>query len=74
VLTDIVMPEMNGLDLGRLLQTQWPHLKLLYTSGYPEVDMERYGGVEEGVRPLIEKPFHFDELVSRVRELVHEGS
>jgi two-component system, cell cycle sensor histidine kinase and response regulator CckA len=62
LLTDIVMPQMNGFELGRRLGERNPALKILYMSGYRE------NAGESGVPvTLLSKPFTPDVLLDRVR-------
>jgi two-component system cell cycle sensor histidine kinase/response regulator CckA len=65
VLTDLMMPGMGGVELGRRLKQLWPALPVLYMSGYSVEDLRREGvtGVE---RELVHKPFTPDSLVARV--------
>ena len=56
LLTDVVMPEMNGLDLSKRLLTLYPDLKSLFMSGYTADVIARHGILNEGVR-FIQKPF-----------------
>ncbi len=69
VVTDLVMPELNGNELGRWLREQRPELPVLYMSGYTDADVvER--GLLDAAAPFIQKPFGPDELAQRVRELL----
>jgi CheY-like chemotaxis protein len=65
VLTDLMMPGMGGIELGRRLKERWPALPVLYMSGYSVEDLRREGvtGVE---RELLHKPFTPNSLVERV--------
>ena len=71
VLTDVVMPEMNGRELASALRARHLGLKLLFMSGYPSDVIGSGGFVGEGVR-FIEKPFPMPEVVRKVRELLDE--
>ncbi|MDX2227034.1 MAG: PAS domain-containing protein [Verrucomicrobiae bacterium] len=63
LLTDVIMPLINGRQLyERLLQVQ-PGLRVLYMSGYPSEVIARHGFLEEGVR-LLHKPFSIEELMA----------
>lgn len=65
VVTDVVMPNMTGLELGDKLAEISPNLKVLYVSGYrdspPGTDRERI---------FLHKPFTPDALLTRVREVL----
>jgi two-component system, cell cycle sensor histidine kinase and response regulator CckA len=68
VLTDVVMPQMNGFDLGRELAARAPRLKILYMSGYRDNPGETGGG--EAPRAFLHKPFTPDGLLNKVREVL----
>jgi CheY-like chemotaxis protein len=67
VLTDIVMPQMTGFELGRELTGRTPGLKILYMSGYRE---NAVGANGEAPRAFLHKPFTPDVLLSKVREVL----
>ncbi|MBI3461983.1 MAG: response regulator, partial [Planctomycetes bacterium] len=67
LLTDVVMPEMSGTELARLLQEVKPETKVLFMSGYTDDAVTRHGGLEPG-RPFLQKPFTSDVLTRTVRE------
>jgi two-component system cell cycle sensor histidine kinase/response regulator CckA len=67
LMTDVVMPEMNGQDLARNLQALYPHLKRLFMSGYPASVVAPHGVLDEGVY-FIQKPFTMQSLAAKVRE------
>ncbi|HEY6727513.1 MAG TPA: response regulator [Polyangiaceae bacterium] len=61
VLTDVVMPEMNGLDLARELSRRSPSLKILFMSGFTDGVLAERGVLKPGVLYL-QKPIQKDEL------------
>jgi two-component system, cell cycle sensor histidine kinase and response regulator CckA len=67
VLTDVVMPQMTGFELGRELATRTPALKILYMSGYRD-NASAPGG--EAPRAFLHKPFTPDALLAKVREVL----
>lgn len=67
LLTDVVMPEMNGRDLADHLKDINPNLKCLYTSGYTANVIAHHGVLDEGVI-FIQKPFSMMEIAYKVRE------
>jgi CheY-like chemotaxis protein len=69
LLTDVVMPEMNGRDLAKNLLSLYPELKRLFMSGYTADVIAHHGVLEEGVN-FIQKPFSLDALLARVREVL----
>jgi len=66
LLTDVVMPVMNGRELGKKAQALRPGLPVLYMSGYSRNAVVHHGRVEEGV-DLIQKPITQAQLASRIR-------
>ena len=67
LLTDVVMPKMNGRELAAHLQQQAPGLAVLYMTGYTDDEVLRYG-VQQGECKLIYKPFTPHELAAAVSE------
>lgn len=67
LLTDIVLPTLNGRELYNRLQLKRPDLRVLYMSGYSYDEVVRRGLVDAGARAL-EKPFAAADLVKAVRE------
>ena len=66
LMTDVVMPEMNGRDLARELKAAYPGLKCLFMSGYTADVIAENGVLHEGVQ-FIQKPFSGDELAAGIR-------
>jgi two-component system cell cycle sensor histidine kinase/response regulator CckA len=67
LMTDVVMPEMNGRDLAKNLLSLYPHLKRLFMSGYTTDVIAHHGLLDEGVY-FIQKPFTRRDLAAKVRE------
>jgi CheY-like chemotaxis protein len=67
LLTDIVMPEMNGREVARRIRELRPEVKVLYMSGYTGDVLLQHGELE-GDASMIAKPFSRDALASKVRE------
>ena len=72
LLTDVVMPEMNGRDLSRTLRARNPRLKTLFMSGYTANVIAHHGVVDEKVC-FIQKPFSMQELSAKIREALESG-
>ncbi len=68
VITDVVMPEVNGRELREQLAALWPDLKVLYMSGYTDDEILRRG-VQSG-EMLLEKPFTTERLAAAVRATI----
>lgn len=69
VVSDVVLPRMNGPALVRELQAIRPDIRVLYVSGYTENAINQMGTLEPSVE-LLEKPFAPDALVRRVRTVL----
>jgi two-component system cell cycle sensor histidine kinase/response regulator CckA len=69
VVTDVIMPELDGLELGRQLAQRWPSLPVLYISAYPANDIFNRGGPIEAAS-FLQKPFTSEVLLQRVRQLI----
>ena len=67
LMTDVVMPEMNGRDLARNLLSLYPDLKRLFMSGYTANVIAHHGVLDEGVH-FIQKPFSMNDLAAKIRE------
>ncbi|HJQ09986.1 MAG TPA: PAS domain S-box protein [Gemmatimonadaceae bacterium] len=72
VLTDIVMPGMNGRGLVERLAGIRPRIKSLYMSGYTDDDIVRRGFVEPS-KSFLQKPFTSEALLRTVRKVLDEG-
>jgi CheY-like chemotaxis protein len=71
LLTDVVMPQMSGRQLAERLAGQRPGLRVLYTSGYADGQMDEASPLDGGVS-FVGKPFSPDELTRKVRELLDQ--
>jgi PAS domain S-box-containing protein len=69
LLTDVILPEMNGPALAELLSEGHPGLKRLYMSGYSADSSEEQGSVETTAH-FIPKPFSQAEMAKKVREVL----
>lgn len=69
VVTDVVMPGMDGRELGRRLSQRWPDLPILYISAYDVNDIFRRGSPRSSA-PFLQKPFPMEGLVTTVRGLI----
>jgi CheY-like chemotaxis protein len=72
LITDVVMPEMNGRDVADQLLTLDPDIKILFMSGYTAEVIAHRGILDEGVR-FLHKPFSIQELAVKVREALEQG-
>jgi two-component system cell cycle sensor histidine kinase/response regulator CckA len=69
LLTDVIMPGMNGRELAQRISEIRPNVKTLYMSGYTENVIGHNGTLDAGVR-LLQKPFNLRDLRSKVREVL----
>jgi PAS domain S-box-containing protein len=72
LLTDIVMPGINGRELARRAQEMRPNLPVLYMTGYSRNAVVHQGRLDEGVE-LLQKPVSQSELASRVRKILDKA-
>jgi two-component system, cell cycle sensor histidine kinase and response regulator CckA len=69
VLTDVVMPGMNGRQFAEQVLAKHPSTKVLYMSGYTD-DMIVHHGVVDGSVDLLSKPFTIEQLAGKLREIL----
>ncbi|MFH1985155.1 MAG: PAS domain S-box protein [Pseudomonadota bacterium] len=67
LVTDVVMPEMNGRDLAKNILAIHPYVKRLFMSGYTSNVIAHHGVLDAGVN-FIQKPFSMESLGAKVRE------
>jgi signal transduction histidine kinase/ActR/RegA family two-component response regulator len=67
--TDIVMPEVNGRKLADEATSRWPHLKVLFTTGFTRNAIVHHGVLDPGVE-LIAKPFTLAQLEEKVGAII----
>lgn len=72
LVTDIMMPVMNGQELATRLSSLRPGLGILFISGYPGKHIPE--GLESGTVDYLAKPFKADILLEKVRSLLSETS
>lgn len=69
LMTDVVMPEMNGRDLARRMHALRPGLKCLYMSGYTANVIAHHGVLDESIH-FIQKPFSLHTLATKLRDVL----
>jgi len=70
LITDVVMPEMNGRELAQQIQAMHPGIKVLFMSGYTADVIANRGGVLDKSVHFIQKPFYIHTLAEKVREVL----
>jgi PAS domain S-box-containing protein len=73
LMTDVVMPEMNGRDLAGQITDLYPDIQLLFMSGYTSNVIAHQGVLDDGVA-FIQKPFSMADMTEKIRELLDMAS
>ncbi len=71
LLTDVIMPKMNGRELSTALVARRPEVKTIYFSGYPADVISDQGVLDEDVE-FLQKPFVRQELLARLRQVIDD--
>jgi CheY-like chemotaxis protein len=69
VITDVVMPEVGGVGLARMIEAEWPGTRILYMSAYQAEVLVREGLQRPAVH-FLAKPFTRQELLQKVHEVI----
>jgi two-component system, cell cycle sensor histidine kinase and response regulator CckA len=69
LLTDVIMPEMNGRDLAESITGTYPEIRVMFMSGYTSDVIAHHGVLDEGMH-FIQKPFSMKELAVKVQETI----
>ena len=72
VITDVLMPKLDGRALGQRLRERWPELPVLFISGYPALDIF-HPDEASAFAPFMQKPIDTDELVGVVGRLLAQS-
>ncbi|MBU8910298.1 MAG: response regulator [Desulfobacterales bacterium] len=72
LITDVIMPKMNGHDMAELLRSTYPDLKCIFMSGYTADVIAHHGVLDKGIR-FIQKPFSRRELAEIIRKVLDEN-
>jgi YesN/AraC family two-component response regulator len=69
LITDVIMPGMNGKDLAEKISSILPEIKSIYMSGYTADIIAHHGVLDEGVN-FIQKPFNINELAVSIKKAI----
>ncbi|PZR71680.1 MAG: hybrid sensor histidine kinase/response regulator, partial [Chthoniobacterales bacterium] len=73
LVTDVIMPHMNGHEVAEKLSSIRPEMKVLYVSGYSDNDIGDHGVLDPRFE-LLQKPFTPQTLARKIRDVIREGS
>jgi CheY-like chemotaxis protein len=71
VITDIVMPEMDGITLAKEILVQYPNLPVMVMTGHGK-EYSAQSAIAAGARDFIEKPFSMDEFILRLNKMMRD--
>jgi len=71
LLSDVVMPQMNGKSLKKSIEALKPGIKTLLMSGYTANVIAHHGVLEKGMH-FIQKPFSMEDLAKKIREVIEQ--
>jgi PAS domain S-box-containing protein len=74
LISDVVMPGLNGVELARRLRARWPGLQVLMMTGYSDTKLLEPGGGVADASHLLAKPFTPQDLLVRVRHLLDSAA
>ena len=72
VITDVIMPRVDGFELIQRVQTVSPQTPVLFMSSYPQVDSSK--AILAGAAGFIRKPLMLNELLSKMRSILPVGN
>ena len=71
IITDLLMPEMDGMDLVHEIKTRWPDIDIVVMTAYTK-DFKYTDVVKAGASDFIQKPFNLDELEAKLNRIIRE--
>ena len=72
LLTDLVMPDMNGKELSEKILEKAPHVKLLFASGYTDNHLVHSGKLHRGIN-FLQKPYSIQNLLASVKKVLQQN-
>lgn len=74
VITDLKMPDMDGLEILKNIKSRWPHITVILITGYGKASVAEQA-VKQGAYEYLEKPFTPDDILRVVKKaLEHQGT
>lgn len=73
LITDVIMPEMNGMELSIKIKQNCPNIGIIYMSGYTANVIEKHGILNKNLN-FLQKPFNIDTLISLVQKVISESA
>ena len=70
LVTDLVMPDMNGVELAEKIKQQIPEIRILYSSGYTDNHLVHNGELDNRI-DFLQKPYSIVDLLKKVREILN---
>ena len=74
LLTDIVMPAINGLDVARVVRTIFPGIQVIYMSGYTDVAADQLSEIEVSYGTFLDKPLTQRKLLNAIKAALENGA
>jgi len=71
LITDVIMPGINGFDLADTVKARVQDIRVLYMSGYSDHAVTPLGSLKEDM-PYLQKPFTADDLCTKIREILDD--
>ncbi len=69
LITDVIMPEMGGMELAKYVKSVHPNTLILFTSGYTDVHIVHNSSLDKGIH-FLHKPYSIEALSEKVREVL----
>lgn len=69
VVTDVMMPDTNGCELGKEIVRRWPEIRVLFISGYMDDELRERGICPEHI-PFLPKPFTEEEFSEKIVDIL----
>lgn len=70
LITDVILPKMNGKELAEQIIVHIPEIEVLFISGYTDQSIEKHGILDEGIN-FLQKPFNNESLLRKVKQVLH---